>query len=69
MMTILKKVFGFYSAGFRNMVVGKTLWAIILIKLFILFVLFRLFLFHDYLGSKFSSEQDKSNYVIEQLTK
>ena len=30
----LKKVFRFYVDGFRSMTVGKTLWAIILVKLF-----------------------------------
>lgn len=29
----LKKVFRFYVDGFRSMTVGKTLWAIILVKL------------------------------------
>ena len=66
---IFRKVFNFYYAGFRSMTVGKNLWVIILIKLFILFAILRLFFFHDFLGSKFTSENDKSNYVIEQLTK
>jgi hypothetical protein len=66
---IFKKIFNFYYTGFSNMTVGKKLWVIILVKLFILFAILRLFFFHDFLGSKFSSEKDKSNYVIEQLTK
>lgn len=68
-MSVLRTIFKFYYEGFRNMAVGKTLWLIIFIKLFILFVLLRLFFFQDFLGSKFSSEQDKSDFVIEQLTK
>ena len=32
----IKKIFRFYLDGFRSMTVGKTLWAIILVKLFIL---------------------------------
>jgi hypothetical protein len=66
---IFKKIFNFYYTGFRSMTVGKKLWVIILIKLFVLFAILRLFFFHDFLGSNFSSEKDKSNYVIEQLTK
>lgn len=66
---IFKKIFNFYLAGFRSMTVGKNLWVIILIKLFVLFVILRLFFFRDFLGSKFTSEKEKSNYVIEQLTK
>lgn len=68
-MVIFKKIFNFYYTGFRSMTVGKNLWVIILIKLFILFVILRLFFFQDFLGSKFTTEKDKSNYVIEQLTK
>ena len=36
----LRKIFLFYYEGFRGMTVGRTLWAIILIKLFIIFVFF-----------------------------
>lgn len=49
------------------MTVGKTLWIIIFIKLFIFFIILKLFFFHDFLGSKFKSDKDKSDYVIEQL--
>jgi len=66
---IFRKIFNLYLSGFRSMTVGKNLWVIILIKLFVLFVILRLFFFRDFLGSKFTSEKEKSNYVIEQLTK
>lgn len=36
------RIFRFYYDGFREMTLGRTLWAIILIKLFILFVVLRL---------------------------
>lgn len=66
-MTWLKKVGLFYYEGFRSMTLGKTLWAIILIKLFILFVIFRIFFFKDYLKTNFKTDKDRSNHVIEQL--
>ncbi len=69
MTEILKKIFRFYYDGFRNMTVGKRLWVIILIKLFIIFAVFRLFFFHDFLKSNFKTDQERSNYVIEQLIK
>jgi len=65
----LKKVFWFYYNGFKNMTVGKTLWAIIIIKLFIMFAIFRIFFFKDFLGSNFKTDQERSNYVIEEITK
>ena len=33
------RIFDFYVEGFRSMTVGKTLWLIILIKLFIMFAI------------------------------
>ncbi len=67
-MKFLKRLFRFYADGFRGMTVGRSLWMIILIKLFIIFAIFRLFFFPDYLNSRFDSEEAKSDYVIEDLT-
>ena len=67
---IFSRVFSFYLDGFRNLSsVGKKLWIIILIKLFIIFVVLRLFFFPDFLKSRFDSDKDRSRHVIEQLTK
>jgi Domain of unknown function (DUF4492) len=51
------------------MTVGKKLWAIILIKLFIIFVLLKLFFFPDLLKKNFSSDKERGDYVLEQLSK
>jgi len=66
---IFKKVFQFYYEGFKNMTLGKSLWAIIIIKLFIMFAILKLFFFKDFLNEKFDNDKDKADYVIEQLTK
>jgi len=50
------------------MTVGKKLWSIILVKLFIIFVLLKLFFFPDFLKSRFENDDQRSNYVLEQLT-
>lgn len=65
---LLKKIFLFYYEGFKSMSVGKKLWTIIIIKLFILFAILKIFFFHDFLNSKFDTDEEKSEYVIEQLT-
>lgn len=44
-MQILRRIVNFYLEGFRKMTWGRQLWAIILIKLFVLFVILRLFFF------------------------
>lgn len=62
------KIFRFYRDGFRRMTLGKTLWKIILIKLFIMFAVLKLFFFQDYLGSNFSSDQERAAHVMEQIT-
>lgn len=62
----VKKIIQFYREGFASMTLGKYLWAIILIKLFIMFAILKLFFFKSEL-SRFDSTLDKGNYVKEQL--
>lgn len=66
---VFVRVFRFYYEGFKSMTVGKRLWAIIIIKLFIMFAILKLFFFKDFLSDKFENEDEKADYVIEQLTK
>jgi hypothetical protein len=51
------------------MTVGKKLWIIIIIKLFILFFILRLFFFPDLLRKNFSTDQERGDYVLEQFAK
>ena len=46
---MLKRIFRFYIEGFRNMRLGKLLWLVILVKLFIIFVILKVFFFHDHI--------------------
>ena len=59
-------IFRFYVDGFRSMTLGRTLWAIILLKLFIMFAILRLFFFPDQLAGM--SQEQRSEHVLEQLT-
>lgn len=61
-------VWDFYITGFREMTVGKTLWAVILIKLFIFFVVMKLFFFPNFLSSNFDTDEQRADYVRERLT-
>lgn len=64
----MKKIFYFYIDGFKNMSRHSVrLWIIILVKLFIIFFILRIFFFPDFLNSKFKTEKEKSDYVFEQL--
>ena len=64
----ITNIIKFYIEGFKNMTIGRTLWIIILIKLFILFVILRIFFFPDFLKTKFDSDTDRSDYVLEELS-
>ena len=60
------RIYHFYLDGFRSMTLGKTLWLIILIKLFIMFFVLRLFFFPNYLN-QFGGKEAKQEYVSGEL--
>lgn len=47
---------------------GRQVWLIILIKLFIMFAVLRLFFFPDFLNTNFQTDEERSEYVLEILT-
>jgi hypothetical protein len=63
----LHKVYHLYYDGFRQMTLGKTLWAIILIKLFVIFNVLKLFFFPNFL--KQHAKGDEAGYVAKELIK
>ena len=65
---MFKRIFDFYITGFKEMKVGKQLWLIILIKLFIMFAILKIFFFPNFLKTNFDTDEERSDYVIEQLT-
>jgi hypothetical protein len=65
----LKFVFSLYYDGFVNMKVGKTLWIIIFIKLFIMFFIMKIFFFPNILKENFATDRERSIYILTQLTK
>ena len=60
------RAFDLYWDGFRSMRLGKTLWAIILIKLFIMFVILKVFFFHNFL-KEHAPAGEESSYVAGEL--
>lgn len=64
---IIKRIWLFYYDGFKGMTLGKTLWIIIVIKLFIMFFILKLFFFRGELSS-YQNDDEKSMHVIENLT-
>lgn len=62
---VLGKVVQFYLEGFRRMTLGRTLWCIILVKLFIMFAVLKAFFFPAYLQG---NEEEKGAAVVSELT-
>lgn len=61
----MRKTIRFYVDGFRAMTLGRTLWAIVLLKLFLLFGVLRLFFMPDPLAGR--SPAQRAEYVRERL--
>lgn len=57
------RIFRFYVDGFRSMTVGRYLWALILVKLFILFFVFKLLFFPDVLKRDYDNDADRAAAV------
>ncbi|MGX2971628.1 DUF4492 domain-containing protein [Helicobacter sp. T3_23-1059] len=66
-MTFLKNIFIFYVDGFRNMTLGRVLWAVIAIKLIIMFGVLKVFVYDTSLATLGTSEA-KSQFVLGNLT-
>ncbi len=69
MRRLFQRIFRFYYEGFRSMTVGRTLWVMILIKLTIMFLILRIFFFPNFLNSNFDSDAERSQYVLQELTR
>ncbi len=60
------RAFDLYYDGFRHMTLGKTLWTIILIKLFIMFAILKVFFFPNFL-KQHALEGEEDSFVATEL--
>ncbi len=51
------------------MKLGRKLWLIVAIKLFIIFAVIKLLFFPNILEENFKSDKERSEYILKQLTK
>ena len=63
-----RRVADLYVGGFREMTVGRKLWAIILVKLAIMFLVFKVFFFPDKLAEEYDNDADRARAVRTSLT-
>lgn len=60
------KMFDLYYDGFRHMKLGKTLWLIIGIKLFVIFCVLKIFFFPNFL-KQHAQEGREADFVTQEL--
>ncbi|MBR1687730.1 MAG: DUF4492 domain-containing protein [Prevotella sp.] len=64
--SFLYRAFDLYYEGFKNMTLGRTLWTIILIKLFIMFAILKVFFFPNFL-KKHAESGAEPDYVATEM--
>ena len=64
---VWRRVWDLYADGFRNMTVGRYLWVIILAKLVVLFLVFKLFFFPNLLARDYDNDEDRAQAVRSHL--
>ena len=62
------RAYHLYADGFRSMTLGRTLWAIILIKLFVIFVILKLFFFPNFI-KQHAEKGEESEFVATEILK
>lgn len=65
--SILHRAYDLYADGFRQMTIGRTLWAVILIKLFIIFAVLKIFFFPDFIKTNAADGQEADFVATEML--
>ncbi|MDE5660655.1 MAG: DUF4492 domain-containing protein [Muribaculaceae bacterium] len=72
MTTLLKRICDFYSQAWRSSVAsatGRHLWIVLLLKIGILLVLFKVLFFPDRLNTDYSTDAERAAAVREALAK
>lgn len=62
------KIIRFYIDGFKSMTIGKKLWAIIIVKLIVLFLVLRIFFFPNILSERYSTDEQRSDAIRSIMT-
>lgn len=65
---MIHKVARMYGDGFRSMTVGRSLWALILLKLVILFAVLKIFFFPDILSTTCDTDEERAAAVRSAMT-
>ena len=66
--SLLYRAYDLYYDGFRHMTLGRTLWAVILVKLVIIFLVLKIFFFPNFIGQH-AEEGEEADFVANELMK
>jgi len=64
--SFIYRVYDLYRDGFHHMRLGKLLWVIVLVKLFVIFVVLKIFFFPNFL-KQHAKEGEEDEYVAKQV--
>lgn len=67
MSKFLRAAYEMYRDGFRSMTIGRYLWAIIIVKLLIMFLVLKLFFFPDILRTRYDDDASRAEAVRDAL--
>jgi len=60
-------IYNFYKNGFENMRVGKTLWRVVFIKVFLIFIVLHYFVYNKSIDSEYTTKEAKADFVYKNL--
>ena len=66
-MPLYKRIWDLYYDGFKNMTVGKSLWILIIVKLFIFFVIIKWLFFPNILKENYDTDEERADAVRKEL--
>jgi hypothetical protein len=66
---MMQRIMRFYLDGFRGMVLGRTLWLVILLKLLVMFAVLKPFFFTNVLKTNYETDAERADYIINTLTR
>jgi len=64
----LFRFYAMYRDGFAAMTLGRRLWLIVALKLFVMFAVLKLFFFPNYLHHHFATDADRAAHVLNEIT-
>ncbi len=60
---LITRIWRFYRDGFREMTTGKRLWALIIVKLVLIFVIMKLLFFPNLLKRDYNDDDSRADAV------